>query len=300
MTLREKPRERGYRMHAVVLTEKSPVFPRFFFQFRLQLRIYVLSQPSQFGAVSMQEAYARAVAVEAACSPGLRSDRDLGPAFELKYHLPAAQALDVECWARQALTPDPHGIDGTYRVTSVYCDTAHFDVFHRSAGFRRNKYRLRRYGQAPMVYLERKSRTGDQVRKRRLEVLEEDLGLLACSGPLPNWAGIWFHERIHRLNLHPTCRVAYDRTAFFGMSGDMPVRLTIDRELIGVPADDWSVVPLDDGPPLIPGDALVELKFHVHLPKLFHELLSHLPAQPARVSKYRRCVELSGLQRAPG
>ena len=56
---------------------------------------------------------------EAAESPGLGAARGLGPAFELKFHLTPAEAEAAEAWARRHLTPDPHGQDGTYRITSV-------------------------------------------------------------------------------------------------------------------------------------------------------------------------------------
>jgi len=233
----------------------------------------------------------RLISFEAVQSPGLRADRDLGPAFELKFRLTAAEAPVFEAWAWDQLRPDPHGQDGTYRVTSVYCDTPRLEVFHRSPGYRRAKFRLRRYGDDPKIFLERKTRRGDRVRKRRVEVRPEELGLLQ-SEPNPAWAGDWFARRIRFRSLRPTCQVGYWRTAFFGQAGGSPVRLTLDRELVGLPAEHWLVPRLDEGVPLLPGGVLLELKFHVHLPPLFHELLPRLPIQEARVSKYRRCVEL--------
>jgi len=229
-----------------------------------------------------------------ACSPGLAA-RDLGPAYELKFHLTAPEAEEVIAWARQHLTPDPNGQDGAYRVTTLYCDTPHLDVFHRSPGFRRRKYRLRRYGESERVYLERKCRQGDRVRKRRVEVLPQELPWLAASTPMLNWVGDWFHRGTRLRSLRPTCGVGYWRTAFFGQTSSTPVRLTIDRELVGVPLRDWSVPFLCEGPELLPGDVLLELKYHVHMPGLFHELLPRLPLQQARVSKYRRCVQVGGL-----
>jgi hypothetical protein len=230
-------------------------------------------------------------------SPGLGAGRGLGPAFELKFQLTDDEACPAEDWARQHLTADPHGDGGTYRVTSAYCDTAALDVFHRCDGFRRSKYRLRRYGAADRVYLERKSRRGDRVRKRRAEVPAGELALLNGTPAPPDWAGAWFKERVAGRGLRPVCRVAYWRTAFFGVAGGAPVRLTLDRALVGSAASGWEVAPLDDGRPLLPGGVLLELKFHVHLPPLFHGLLPRLPLQPARVSKYRRCAQLCGLLR---
>ena len=64
-------------------------------------------------------------------SPGLAKSSQ-GPAFELKFKLTLAEAEFVEAWARAHLLPDCHGADGFYQVTSVYCDTPRFDVFHRN------------------------------------------------------------------------------------------------------------------------------------------------------------------------
>jgi hypothetical protein len=244
----------------------------------------------------MTEAFLGAFSPEAGedlQSPGLGAGR--GPAFELKFQLSLGEAQDVETWARRHLCPDPHGLDGSYHITSVYCDTPRLDVFHRVPGFRRSKFRLRRYDATPRVYLERKSRRGDRVKKKRAEVAEQDLTLLANGTLAPEWTGAWFLKRVGQRGLRPTCRVGYRRTAFFGKSGDCPVRLTMDQKLVGVPASEWDVPPLEEGQPLLPGGVLVELKFHAHLPELFRDLLPRLPLQQGRVSKYRRCVQVCGL-----
>lgn len=230
-----------------------------------------------------------------ATSPGLRT----GIAFELKFELSLNDVLRMKEWARQHLNPDPHGQDGCYRVTSVYCDTPEFDVFHRAPGYRRSKLRLRRYGSAPFVFLERKQRNGDKVRKRRVEVAPDELPQLATymSGVLPpaGWEAGWFLEKALKKRFAPACRVGYDRTAFYGTAGGQGVRLTIDEKLIGAPARGWEVQPLSDGHDLLPGSALLELKFQDSIPELFRALLPQLPTQTARVSKYRRCVQACGL-----
>lgn len=233
--------------------------------------------------------------VECVKSPGLRT----GIAFELKFELPRADVLRMKAWAATHLTPDPHGNDGCYRVTSVYCDTPDFAVFHRAPGFRKSKLRLRRYGTAPFVFLERKVRNGDKVRKRRVEVAPEELPQLSSfvSGAVPptDWPANWFLEKALKTQFSPVCRVGYDRTAFFGIAGGQGVRLTIDENLIGVPAKGWDVQPLNEGSSLLPGSALLELKFQDSIPALFRGLLPELPAQTARVSKYRRCIQVCGL-----
>lgn len=231
-------------------------------------------------------------------SPGLRT----GVAFELKFELSQADVPRMKAWALRHLRPDPHGEDGCYRVTSVYCDTPAFDVFHRTDGYRGSKLRLRRYGSAPFVFLERKVKKGDRVRKRRVEVAPEELPRLAAyvAGNVPpaGWPAGWFLDKALKKRVSPACRVGYRRSAFFGMAGAQSVRLTIDENLIGVPARGWEAQPLQEGLELLRGGALLELKFQDSIPQLFRGLLPELPAQTARISKFRRCVQLCGL--APG
>ena len=111
----------------------------------------------------------------------------------------------------------------------------------------------------------------------------------------PDWAGAWFHQRLLDRKLRPTVRVSYERTAFVKQVGDTAIRLTLDRNLLGVPTNEWGVAPLREGHSLLDGAALMEMKYHISMPDLFRDLLPHLPAQPARMSKYRRCVKLCGL-----
>lgn len=232
---------------------------------------------------------------EPAQSPGLRT----GVAYELKFQLPQQDVLRMKMWAGRHLRPDPHGEDGCYRVTSVYCDTPTFDVFHRTPGYRGSKLRLRRYGAAPFVFLERKVRKGDRVRKRRVEIAPEELPQLAAyvagAAPPTGWAAGWFLDKALKKQVAPTCRVGYFRTAFFGVAGGQSVRLTIDENLVGVPAQGWDASPLQDGQALLPGGALLELKFQDTIPALFRGLLPELPPQTARISKFRRCIQVCGL-----
>ena len=216
-------------------------------------------------------------------------------AFELKLCLPPELAGMVEGWARQRLAPDLHGDDGRYRTTSLYCDTSNLDVYRRTKGHRRRKYRLRRYGDMTTVFLERKNRQGDRVAKHRAGVPIDDLAYLAGVEPADGWAGAWFLDRLRVRDLRPTCRIVYARTAFMGEGSAAGLRLTIDRDLIGVPTRDWDLSPVTDGKHLLPEAAILELKFRDTLPPMFRDLLALLPPDLGRVSKYRLCVRAWGL-----
>jgi hypothetical protein len=216
--------------------------------------------------------------------------RGAGPAFEVKFILPLAQAAEAETWARARLIPDPHGNDGVYRTVSLYCDTPAFDVYHRTPGYRRRKYRIRRYQGGPFVHLERKTRRGERVAKKRSVLPLGSLPLLEGGDPEPGWEWAWFPRQVRFRNLAPRARVAYTRTAFFGESPEGPMRLTIDRDLRGEPAAGWAPEDFTGGKELLPGRAVVEMKYAAVLPGLFRDLLGRLPASLGAASKYRLCM----------
>src|SRR5262249_37621424 len=149
----------------------------------------------------------------------------------------------VEAWARRRLLPDPHGdpaLAGAYRTTSLYFDTPDLDVYHGTASYKRRKFRVRRYGPAPWAFLERKSKWGDRVEKRRTAVSEDELPLLAHPMALVTWSGYWFHRRLRMRRLLPACWIAYQRTAYVGACAEGPLRLTLDRRIRGIPTSAWT------------------------------------------------------------
>ncbi|HTU94039.1 MAG TPA: VTC domain-containing protein, partial [Gemmataceae bacterium] len=170
-----------------------------------------------------------------------------GDAYEVKFRLTFDETNWVETWARERLTPDPHGDNGVYRTTSLYVDTPFFDIYHKTRGYRRSKYRLRRYGSMDWVHLERKLRRGDRVRKRRDMVPLADISSLASG-----INGGWFGERVRERLFQPVCWIAYTRTAFQSATPTGPLRLTLDRDVVGAPAPAWTVPAGVDGRALLP------------------------------------------------
>jgi VTC domain-containing protein len=91
-------------------------------------------------------------------------------ALEIKFLVSPDRVDAVRDWVRARLQPDPFGggpHGDTYRTTSLYYDTMDFDVYWRRGSFGRSKYRIRYYGSAATVFLERKLNTHDKVSKRR-------------------------------------------------------------------------------------------------------------------------------------
>jgi hypothetical protein len=230
-------------------------------------------------------------------SPGLYRDDSDTPAFEVKYLLTTAEAREVERRLRGRLAPDPHAdpaLGGAYRVTSVYFDTANFAVFRRADGYRRRKYRVRRYGGAPTAFLERKAKKQQRVRKRRVEVPLAELTTLAGEVPA-GWPGAWFAGQLAKRKLRPVCRVSYERIALVGAHPEGPIRVTFDRAAHGGTADGHSLEPVVDGPPLLGDEVITEFKFLGAMPSAFKDVIEDLRLNPQSVSKYRRCVEAVGL-----
>jgi len=231
-------------------------------------------------------------------SPSLDLPGAAAPAYELKFLLDETRAQAAEAWARQHLAPDPHGdpaLGGAYRTTSLYFDTPELDVFHRAPSYRRRKYRVRRYGAGPWAFLERKSKWGDRVAKRRSLVPEADVALLAHPMSVVAWPGHWFHRRLLARRLTPACRVAYQRLAFVGAGAGGALRLTIDRHVHGALTGAWDLAPVEGGLPLLHGQAILEFKFRAALPAPFKALARELRLSPGGVSKYRLCRETWGV-----
>ncbi len=224
---------------------------------------------------------------EGVMSPSLASDASGGDAYEVKYRLTTTEAERVQAWARERLTPDPHGEGGVYRTTSLYLDTPVLDIYHKTPGYRRSKYRLRRYDSEEWVHLERKIRRGDRVRKSRDAIALADVPRLLDS----DGGGAWFGPLVRQRALRPICWISYARTAFTAVTSSGPVRLTLDREVVGATASTWTVPSSVEGRKLLLGEVILELKFRSSLPALFHDLLAALPSRQVGVSKYSRCVE---------
>jgi VTC domain len=230
-------------------------------------------------------------------SPSLIASSGLDlPAFELKFLLTEAQALQIVARVAGRLTPDPHGDPArghAYDTTSVYCDTARLDVFHRLGPGKRRKHRVRRYSASPWIFLERKIKWGDRVKKQRTPVADSDLELLLGPVAESDWSGAWFQRHLQRRQLLPVCAIAYERAALVGQSAEGPLRLTFDRNIRGTLTNDWRVAPFYEGTPILPDEVICEFKYQTALPALFKEIIQAMHLTPSPVSKYRTFLRTS-------
>ena len=238
-----------------------------------------------------------AARMEAALSPSLLPGGGEA-AYELKFLIDEPKAREVEGWARRHLALDPHAdpaLGDAYHIRSLYFDTPRLDVFQRSPSYRRRKFRLRRYGGEHVVFLERKTRSGDRVAKRRTAVADVEAGLLEAGAADRTWCGFWFQRSLQVRRLQPACQVSYDRTAYLGPEAGVPLRLTLDRNIRCAPASGWAWGDGRGGRPLMPSAVILELKYRTALPALFKQLVEAAGLAPGPVSKYRLAVLAWGL-----
>ena len=216
-------------------------------------------------------------------------------AYELKFLIDDSQAGKIVGWARVNLQPDPHfdpEFGDGYRVNNLYLDTADFDVFHRTTGFRQQKFRLRRYGCESGVWFEQKCNRNGFVRKRRTSVDESDISNRLVNGSDVEWCGHWFRRKIGHHQLRPVSQIAYQRFARIGANDEGPIRLTIDDNLTARLAQGWQVpAGLMEGIPLLEGQRVLELKFRGALPVAFRRLIENHQLRLTPFSKYRTSVE---------
>jgi len=223
----------------------------------------------------------------------LAASRDIRPkAFEIKFVVDRDHGQRIREAGRRVLSPDPWGsgpASDEYQATTVYFDTDEFDVYLRRGSFRRAKYRIRRYGQNNVVFLERKLRTADVLSKRRtcLEISE----LRRLQAALDSkWPGLWFHERLLMRRLAPRCQMSYSRTARVGTTDCGPIRLTLDDDLFAGVAGGARFEDADRTS-ILSDKTIVEMKFTATMPAAFKRLVEQFALEPVRVSKYRLGIE---------
>jgi hypothetical protein len=219
-------------------------------------------------------------------------------ARELKFLVTASHAAAIRQWARSELAPDPFAagdFHDEYSTTSLYFDTPELDVYHRRGSYRRSKYRIRRYGEAEFVFLERKLRTGTSLSKRRTIIDISDLHRLLEPADR-SWPGYWFQQRLELRRLRTACQVSYRRVARVGRAASGDVRLTLDRDIHAVPQTE-PVFTAERGAAVSPNHQILELKYRRELPAIFQSLIDRFELTPLTVSKYRLALEALG---APG
>lgn len=240
---------------------------------------------------------------------------DLPPAFgdsltakrvELKYLVTVEVAAEIRRWAREHLQADPHAdpaLGDAYHVTTLYLDTIDWDIYHRRDEVVQGKHRIRRYGNEPRLWLERKLKSKDVVRKLRTSITSEITdGALDWSVSRPDGSAAadgqpaadqWFRDRVQQAQLRPATVIQYRRFARVGQSSRGPIRLTIDDAILAQPPAGWQLpaAATARSAGLLPDAQILELKFSDHLPSQFKQLLIEFSITLSQFSKYRTAID---------
>ena len=233
-------------------------------------------------------------------------------AFEIKFLVEESlvESLIPKVAAQMHLDPHADPITGGYSVEGIYFETGLRDVYRRTPGYSRKKYRIRRYSEGPVVFLERKSKRNGIVSKRRLQLDSSELTTVlkeryAISDRIPHVENLdessgqsettWFYKRLDRLKLRPTLCISYDRVAFLQMENTGPIRLTVDRSIGCCSLNHLHFPCKADYQRILEGKSVIELKFRDIMPNNFREIIEEYKLISQPVSKFRKAMVVTGL-----
>ena len=215
---------------------------------------------------------------------------------EEKYIIDYQQYAMLRSRAQGVLTPDPHGMNGSYIITSLYyddpLDTA---LYEKLDGLpQHSKFRVRTYDCSDrFIKLERKDKHGILTHKDAARITRRQVSLLrGTDTPLDQFSGK-AHDlvcQLHTAQLMPSVVVRYRRDAFYFVGTDL--RLTFDTALETISPDPEALFDQTiSGIPVLSGnEVIMEIKYGTHIPA-FVRKLTDISCKQLSVSKYALCRE---------
>lgn len=214
---------------------------------------------------------------------------------ELKHEISLSDMIVIRQRLRAIARPDPHAIEGKYKIRSLYFDDL-FDTALREKidGVSvREKFRIRYYNDDPsMIRLEKKSKRGGLgnkqsavlTREEAQAIVDGDYGWMVHSGrPL----AVEFYQKMVGSGLRPKTIVDYTREPFIYEPGN--VRVTLDYDIrTGLQCVDF----LNPNCIMIPaGDApmIMEVKWDAFLPDIIRDAVQLKGRRTTAFSKYAAC-----------
>ncbi len=215
---------------------------------------------------------------------------------EEKYIITYRQYAMLRARALGALTPDSHGENGSYVITSLYYDDPlDSALYEKLDGLpEHSKFRIRTYDySADIIKLERKDKTGILTHKVDAPITREQIPLLnggatqlsRFSRPAYDLAA-----QIQAGGYQPKVTVRYRRDAFTFCGSDL--RLTFDTQLEAIGPDEEALFsPQVRGIPVFdPNTVIMEIKYGDYLPGFLRKL-TQVHSKQLSVSKYALCRE---------
>jgi len=203
--------------------------------------------------------------------------------------------------AEQLLTPDSHGVMGSYVITSLYFD----DFFDHALDEKldglavHTKFRIRSYNFSDsFIKLERKDKHGILTKKYSAPISSEQVALLCgVHTPLSHFDGKAYDlaSQIQAGDLRPVVAVRYRRDAFFYEGMDF--RLTFDTALEAIAPESSALFDHSTcGLPVLDANSVImEIKYGDRIPA-FARKSTAVDANQLSVSKYALCRQRNTFQ----
>ena len=214
---------------------------------------------------------------------------------EWKHQISFADLLTIRQRLRAVATPDPHAVDGTYRIRSLYFDNAEDKALREKIDGvnMREKFRIRYYnGDASLIHLEKKSKknglgtkfSADLSAEEAQRIVDGDIAWMKESDrPLVQE----LYCKMRYQGLRPKTIVDYTREPYIFRPGN--VRVTFDYNLrTGIRCTDFLnpdcvTIPAGDAP------ILLEVKWDEYLPDIIKAAVQTRGRRAAAFSKYAQC-----------
>lgn len=215
---------------------------------------------------------------------------------EEKYIINYQQYVTLKNRAMQLLTPDAHGQEGSYVITSVYYD----DFLDHALDEKldglpdHRKFRVRTYDYSDRVIkLERKDKHGILTEKAAVSIRRDQIGMLdGVNSRLEEFKDLAFDmaSEIQASDLRPVVAVRYTRDAFYFEGTDL--RLTFDTNLEAIaPEQEALFSPMVSGLPVLDGNSVImEVKYGEYIPTFVRKFTT-VSSKQLSVSKYALCRE---------
>ena len=223
--------------------------------------------------------------------------------YEMKFILTSEQLAFLKNALNDHMIVDQYGKTS---IASIYYDTPNYRLIRASIEkpTYKEKLRLRSYGlveKGEPVYLEIKRKCEGVVYKRRVETSEQNVANFFQDDDELGEGQIakeLAYFRDYYQNLEPKIMIAYDRTSYKEIEGD--IRLTID-ENPRYRTYDLNLHTSMDGQPLLPtGHAILEIKVQQEMPLWLANILSLGKIYKTTFSKvgeaYKRSMNISHIK----
>lgn len=215
---------------------------------------------------------------------------------EEKYIIDYRQYILLKNRALQLLTPDPHGVMGSYVITSLYYDDfLDHALDEKLDGLpEHSKFRVRTYDFSDrIIKLERKDKRGILTNKYAAGITRDQIPYLnGVHTRLDLFPGKAYDlaAQVQAGDLRPMVGVRYKRDAFFFEGTDL--RLTFDTELEAIGPDAEALFSHKvAGLPVLDGNSVImEIKYGEYVPS-FARKFTAVSAKQLSVSKYALCRE---------